>query len=147
MIGKIPSQFFSQADEQEIVSAIQEAERHSSGEIRVHLACDVEGDIMEAAHAVFNRLKMHQTKDRNGMLILIELKNQRFALFGDEGIHRRVGQGFWNEIRDTIQYQFRHGNYLEGLLRGIERCGQNLKQHFPSMPDNANELSNEISRD
>jgi len=147
MIGKVPGKFFSPADERQIVAAIQEAERHSTGEIRVHLACDVEGDILEEARAVFSRLKMHQTRYRNGMLILIELKNHRFALFGDEGIHRKLEQRFWDEIRDAMQYQFKRGNYLDGLLRGIERLGERLKIHFPSQLENPNELQDEISRD
>ena len=82
----------------EIVSAINNAEKITSGEIRVHIQSKCKEDVLSEAKKVFHRLKMHKTKERNGVLIFIALKSKRFAILGDSGIHEKVENDFWNEV-------------------------------------------------
>lgn len=140
------SKLFTEAQKKQIVTAIQEAELNTSGEIRVHIEQSCEGDVMERAQKVFGELKMHQTKDRNGVLFYLAVETRKFAVFGDAGIHKVVGNEFWDSIKDiTISY-FKKGDFSTGLSLAIEECGIQLKAYFPyEKGKDTNELSDDIS--
>ncbi|RMF24057.1 MAG: TPM domain-containing protein [Bacteroidetes bacterium] len=137
--------FFSKEDERRIIEAIREAEGRTSGEIRVHLEPKVNGDPLEAAAAVFHRLKMDRTAERNGVLIFLVPKEHKFAIFGDKGIHEKVPPGFWEEVRDIMREHFRQGRFADGVCEGIRRAGEKLATYFPRKDDDINELTDEIS--
>ncbi len=137
--------FFSREDEQRILEAIRQAERRTSGEIRVHLESKLGGDPLEAAAAVFHRLKMDRTAERNGVLIFLVPKEHKFAIFGDKGIHEKVPPGFWEEVRDIMREHFRQGRFADGVCEGIRRAGEKLAAYFPRQDDDINELTDEIS--
>jgi len=147
MHGKAPSRFFSKAEEARLISAIQEAESSSSGEIRVHLLRSDESDLIAYGNQLLEKLGVTRTRERNGVLFLLELKSQRFAVVGDRGIHEKVGQGFWDSIRDRVLEKFRHEKFEEGLIEGIKICGEKLKEFFPVRPDDVNEQSDQITEE
>ncbi len=138
--------FLSKADEQEIVQAIIEAEKNTSGEIRVHLEEHTEKSPLERAQEVFFELKMDETQDRNGVLFYICVSDKKFAILGDKGINEAVESDFWDCTKDTVIANFKEGNFKKGLVEGILRAGERLKKYFPFQSDDTNELSNEISR-
>ena len=127
--------------------AIAQAERMTSGEIRVHLEDHCEDDLMDHAAFMFDELGMIRTKDRNGVLLYVSVADRRVAIIGDAGIHVRVGEGFWQDVLDLMRGHFREGHYAQGLIDGVERAGEKLREHFPFQRDDRNELSNEISID
>lgn len=137
--------FLSKAEEQEIVEAIRVAEKNTSGEIRVHLEKTTSIAAFERAVEVFNLLEMHNTKDSNGVLIYVAVKDKQFAICGDKGINEKVSDDFWNSTKDTIANHFKNGNFKQGLVDGILKAGEQLKYHFPFQDDDTDELSNEIS--
>lgn len=137
--------FLSKAEEQEIVEAIRVAEKNTSGEIRVHLEKTTSMAAIERAVEVFNLLEMYATKDANGVLIYVAVKDKQFAICGDKGINEKVGADFWNSTKDTIANHFKNGNFKQGLVDGILKAGEQLKHHFPYQDDDTDELSNEIS--
>ncbi|MDR2223436.1 MAG: TPM domain-containing protein [Flavobacteriaceae bacterium] len=140
-------QFLSDQDEKEIVQAITQAEKNTSGEIRVHIETSSKDEPMERAQKVFHNLNMHQTKDRNAVLFYICLTNKAFVILGDEGIHQKVQQeDFWNGTRELVVNHFKQGLYKQGLIYGILKAGSKLKVYFPTTDNNTNELSNEISK-
>ena len=123
-----------------------EAEKNTSGEIRVHVEKKCTGDPINHAIKVFNQLKMHETQDRNGILFYLALSSHAFALIGDEGIHMKVGQDFWDTTTDLVLSKLKSGKIVEGLSEGITHCGEQLKKFFPHKgPEDKNELSDEIS--
>ena len=133
------------ADLDRVRQAIRDAESRTSGEIRVHLDDTIVDDVLDHAAFVFEELGMHRTVDRNGALIYVSVAQQRAAVIGDAGIHGRLPAGFWNETLGVILEQFRAGRFTEGLLRGVERLGEQLSAHFPRKSDDRNELSDEVS--
>jgi uncharacterized membrane protein len=137
--------FFTAADQAAIAKAIAEAELNTSGEIRVHIETSFTGDVLDQASFIFKKLGMHQTEQRNGVLIYLALKNKQFAIIGDAGINMKVPEGFWNSIKDEMANHFREGRFTEGLITGITRSGEKLKEHFPHQRDDINELTNDIS--
>ncbi|WKD85083.1 hypothetical protein KCTC32516_00422 [Polaribacter huanghezhanensis] len=138
--------FLSESDEKEIINAIQKAELNTSGEIRIHIEEKANKDPYERALDVFNELKMHQTEQRNGVLIYVATEDQKFVICGDEGINNVVADDFWDSTRDVIAEHFKKGNFKNGIVAGILSAGIQLKQFFPWQTDDENELSNEISK-
>ncbi len=142
-----PKKFFTQEEEQEIVQAIKEAELKTSGEIRVHLAKKIKKTAFEDATRLFEKLKMTQTAERNGVLIYLALQHQQFAVVGDTGIHQKVGEDFWHKIRDAMQEEFKKEEFAKGIVDAIQVCGQELARYFVRQTNDSNELSDDISHE
>jgi uncharacterized membrane protein len=137
---------FSSKDKNRITAAIQEAERLTSGEIQVHIERHCRIDVMDRAAEVFETLKMHMTKERNAVLFYLAVDDHQFAVLGDSGINRVVPEKFWEKIKDEMVTLFRQKAFTEGLIKGISRCGKELKTHFPyDQKGDINELPDEIS--
>ena len=134
-------------DKKAVIEAIRDAERGTSGEIRVHLHRVPTNDALSDARKLFKRLGMHRTQERNGVLLFIAPKSQTFAIVGDEGIHARVGDAFWNTTRDRMQKEFSQGRLQEGVLAGVRSAGERLKEYFPAKRDDRDELSNEVTEE
>lgn len=137
--------FFTTEQQHEIVEAIRQAEANTSGEIRVHIENHCRGDIMDRSAMVFNILKMNETAERNGVLIYLAIKDNKFSIIGDEGINKMVEHDFWNDVKDMMAGHFRSGNFTEGIIQGVLRVGEKLKTFFPHKSDDINELSDDIS--
>lgn len=138
-------QILNNDEDRRIVEAIRQAELNTSGEIKVHIENHCHDNVEERSLFVFNRLKMDETKQRNGVLIYLAVKDQKFAILGDEGINNVVEDTFWNDIRDMMVAEFKQGRFAEGLEHGILRCGEKLKTYFPYQSDDVNEIPDEIS--
>ena len=135
----------SAKDKKKISEAIRQAERMTSGEIRVHLKKKCGENTLAEAKKVFLKLKMDRTKERNAVLIFLALDSQRFAILGDARIHAKVGGVFWDETRDKMSQFFLGGRIPEGIVEGVLSAGRKLKEYFPCQKDDRNELSNEVT--
>lgn len=144
-MSKVES-FLTIQEEQEIISAIQIAEKNTSGEIRVHIEGSADKDIFKRSLEVFQRLKMFETKLQNSVLIYVAVNDKKFAVYGDKGIDKVVPKNFWNTTRNSMQAHFVKGNFKEAIVAGILKAGEELKTHFPWQIDDKNELFNEISK-
>ncbi|MBX3165634.1 MAG: TPM domain-containing protein [Bacteroidetes bacterium] len=137
--------FFDEHEQQLLVNAIQTAEEHTSGEIRIHIENFCLGNEVKAAQKVFTKLKMHQTQERNGVLIYIATLSKKIAIVGDEGIHQKLGNAYWQNAITKLINQFHNHHKAEGLAECVIECGHLLGKFFPRSADDKNELSNEIS--
>lgn len=144
-IKKSSLEIFSKAEEDAIKSAIIKAEMLTSGEIRLFIddKCGKD-DPFKKAVVIFQKLKMHKTKERNGVLIYLSVSDRKFAIIGDKGIHEKLGDDFWNETKELMLDHFKKDRISEGLILGIEKAGVSLSEHFPRQNDDRNEISNEI---
>lgn len=141
-----PKPLFNEAQQQEIVTAIQSAEKCTSGEIRVYVERHCRFvDPLDRAAEVFAGLQMERTEARNGVLVYVALKDRQLALFGDRGIHERVGVVFWNQQVKNILSHFNNANYSGGIAAVVTEIGKALQQNFPYDPDtDKNELPDDI---
>lgn len=139
------SNFLTDYQMASLVEAIQSAEDHSTGEIRVHICSSSEGNNAEIAFGVFKSLCQNKTAERNAVLFHINFEQHYLTIIGDEGIHAKVHQSFWDRIHDEVTTEFAKGNYHEGLKNAILKTGFELKKYFPVLGENPNELSNEIT--
>ena len=137
----------SKEDSDKIVKAVQQSEKECSGEIRVHIQNKCTGDIIKAAEKKFNELGIYETKDKNGILIFVAVKDKKFAIIGDKGIHNAVSKDFWENTANAMTEKFKEGDIAGGIVEGILAVGQQLKKYFPYTSDDVNELSDEVSID
>ena len=143
--SSVPSLFLTNEEKRAVVEAIKEAEKNTSGEIRVHLEMETHGDVAGGAKNVFEKLGMHNTAAKNGVLIFLSIKNKKFAILGDSGINERVSKDFWKDASSVMEGEFRKNRFAEGLAEGIKMAGEKLKAYFPYQKDDVNELPDDIS--
>lgn len=139
--------FFSTEENEQIVHSIREAERQTSGEIRIF----VEGrckyvDALDRAAEIFDNLEMEKTDLRNGVLFYIAIKDKQLAIFADKGIHEATnGDKYWKDAVTEILTVFSRHSLVTGIVTSIHKIGQTLKDHFPYDKDvDKNELPDEI---
>ena len=128
-----------------IEEAIAEAERNTSAELRVHLEekCSVEP--LDRACFIFEKLEMHKTDARNGVLIYVAFNDRKMAIVGDAGINAHLAPNTWENIKDQMTFDFSNGNYDAGLCTAILTIGEQLKHFFPYQNEDQNELPNSVS--
>jgi uncharacterized membrane protein len=139
--------FFSKLDNDRIVAAIADAERRSSGEVRVHVTHRRPEDIEARARRRFELLGMTKTAERNGVLFYIAPALRRFQILGDVGIHEKCGAEFWKDVAAEMEESFRRGEFTEGILRGVGKVGEVLAAHFPRSSVDRDELPDAIDEE
>jgi len=140
------SDLLSPDAELEVIEAIRLAEKETSGEIRVHIEKHTNADHFKRATEVFHELGMDKTELKNGVLIYLAVDDRHFVILGDKGIDAVVEDDFWDCTKDVMQTHFKNGDFKNGLVEGIARAGERLRQFFPWQAGDTDELSNEISR-
>lgn len=139
--------FIPNEGQRRIADAITAAERHTTGEICVHVTPRCRGNVMKRAVKTFNRLHLYTTRRRNAVLIFIAYEDRKLAILGDTAIHEAVPEGFWDgEVEELTNY-LKAGRPVDGLCAIIARMGERLSEYFPGERDDENELSNEVTFD
>ena len=126
-----PEHFLSRVQHQQIVEAIHNAERNTTGEIRVFISHGAVADPLSAARRQFQKLQMHHLFHRNGILIFVAPRSQTFAVIGDQAVHDRVGDAAWQSMANGMADHFKNDRYMQAIDFGIEQAGQLLAAHFP----------------
>ena len=137
--------FLGKLDHDRIVAAIRDAEGKGSGEVRVYVQRgELGGDAFDHARRKFPNLGMRATEERNGILIFVAPRARKFAVIGDEGIHRKCGDQFWQQLVERMRAHFQKENFTDALVEAIEEAGKLLATHFPKTSAPRNELPDEI---
>ena len=140
-----PRNPFRNNEEQLVISAIRDAERHTSGEIRVHIERQCDIPLMERTVQVFNLLDMDKTELHSGVLLYVSLDDRKFAILADSGINSRLGEKYWDKLYVKTTERFRNNSIADGLIWCIQQIAEELSLYFPILPNDINELSDEIS--
>src|ERR1700749_4486348 len=136
---------FNDEEQQRIRRAIEDAEKHTSGQLRVCIEKTCSEDVLDRAAKYFHKLGMHKTKLRNGVLIYVAVNDRKFAIIGDKGINTTVPPTFWDDVKDDMLQHFKAGNLVEGIVTGLALAGDHLQKYFPHQNDGANELPDDIA--
>ena len=138
-------EFLSKLENDRVVQAIREAESKTSGEIRVFVQRGkLETDPVPVAQKKFVRLGMDKTRDRNGVLIFVVPRAQKFAVIGDQAIHEKCGEAFWQRVVDGMRTHFRGEKFTDAVIHGIAEVGVILAAHFPRTSTSSNELPDDV---
>jgi uncharacterized membrane protein len=132
-------------DAEAVRQAIADAEARTSGEIRVSVSTFFFGNVRRTAERAFERMGMTATAQRNSVLIFVVPSRRAFVVLGDEGIHVKVGQEFWDAVAAAMSARFKAGDFTGGLVLGITEAGRQLAEHFPHQGErDRNELADEV---
>lgn len=137
---------FTPEENQRIVEAIRSAEKRTSGEVRVYIEPkNPLVDPLERAALIFSKLKMEATDHRNAVLLYIATSHRELALYGDKGIHEKVGTEYWQQEVQEMLKCFRDNNLVEGIVNCVTHIGETLHEKFPYIAaEDKNELPDEI---
>ena len=139
-------EFLSKLEHDRIVESIREAESKTSGEIRVVIQRGkLKSDPLLAAQKKFHRLGMHKTRERNAVLIFLAPRGHKFAVVGDQAIHEKCGEQFWQSVVDGMRTHFQTEKFSHALVEAVQEIGSVLARHFPKSSTDKNELPNEIA--
>ena len=108
-----------------IVKAIRQAEKRTSGEVRVFVESKCSWvDAIDRAAEIFFTLEMEKTEQRNAVLIYVAIKDHQLAVFGDEGIHQKVGSDYWNKVVSEMLLAVSiKNNYAKGIAECAIKSG------------------------
>lgn len=139
-------QFFSEEENHLIVKAIRHAEQRTSGEVRVYVESRCRFmNALDRAAEIFHGLKMEKTDYRNATLVYVAIKDRQVAVFGDEGIHLKVGTEYWDKVVKEMLSSFNSDNYAKAIADAVIQIGEALQSHFPYDKEaDKNELPDEI---
>lgn len=141
-------EFLSRDEQDQVLAAIREAEAACSAEVRLCIEAGLPlgtRDPQTRARQLFGRMGMHHTEQRNGVLFYLAVKQRRFAVLGDENLHTRVGDGFWQAVVGEMTGHFTEDRFGAGLCAGIRQVGRRLAEYYPRQANDANELSDSIA--
>jgi len=136
---------FNDEEQQRIRVAIEDAEKHTSGQIRICIEKTCPENVLDRAAKYFHQLDMHKTRLRNGVLIYVATVDRKFAIIGDRGINKVVPENFWDDTKEDMLEHFKYGNLVEGIVTGLKIAGDHLQRYFPHKTDDQNELPDDIA--
>jgi uncharacterized membrane protein len=136
---------FNEEEQQRIRKAIEDAEKNTSGQIRVCIEKKCSEDPLDRAAKYFHQLDMHKTKLRNGVLIYLATVDRKFAIIGDRGLNKLVPENFWDDVKEDMLNHFKYGDLVEGIVTGLKISGEHLQKYFPHQADGKNELPDDIA--
>jgi uncharacterized membrane protein len=136
---------FNEEEQLRIRKAIEDAERHTSGQIRVCIEKTCSESALDRAAKYFHQLDMHKTKLRNGVLIYLATVDRKFAIIGDRGLNKLVPENFWDDVKEEMLKHFKFGDLVEGIVTGLKISGEHLQKLFPHQDDGKNELPDDIA--
>lgn len=119
-----------------IVRAIAQAQQGTTGKIRVHLSKRIwERNPLRRAQRLFERFGMAQTRDRNAILLYLNLRRRRFAVLGDQGINLKLeqegGQGGWKPLARALSDNLRSTAPERAIALTVAALGEKQRQYFP----------------
>lgn len=135
---------FTPDEMKEIENSVAEAEKLTNAEITPVIVNYCWGNLHKKAQLLFEKYKLHNTKERNAVMILLVVKNRELLIYGDKGITKKVGVDFWVKTKDEMVSHFKENDFLKGMIHGIQNAGEQLAKHFPPTEDDVNELSNKV---
>ena len=104
---------------------------------------DLDRRVRLRAEAAFLEEEVFKTRQRTGILIFLALWEHRAVILGDEGIHRAVPEGTWDELVQELVEGIGQGQATQALVGAIGRCGDLLERHGLELPpDDEDELAN-----
>lgn len=140
-----PKKFLTEKETEQVANTIKEAENQTSAEIKLVVARHCWADIKSKAAHIFKKFGLDKTKQRNCVLILLITTNREFLIYGDQGIHEKVGQDFWEDKSDQMRKKFKTGAFGDGICEGIKLIGEKLARYFPCQAGDKNEVSDEVA--
>jgi len=144
--------FLNQQEVAAVNNAVAEAEKKTSGEIKILVvksSADFLGKSADQradarADYEFFDLGLDHTRDNTGILIMISLAERRVVVRASSTIDQFYDQSTWQTVVDVALKGIRNDDSASGICNAVQMCGEILSNHFPRQPDDVNEIPDEI---
>ena len=121
-------------------------EKTTRCEMRIHIEEENDSPVLDRAAFVFDHLGMRRTKERNALLIYIQVYPSALAIIGDIGINQHVKEKDWETWKNTLIASFKKEDYYKGISEVTLAMAEKLMVAYPWNESDTDELSNTISR-
>ena len=102
-------------------------------------------DAMDRAAEIFLNMGMQKTEQHNAVLVYVAMQDRQLAIFGDEGIHKKLGDKYWKDEVEKMIGHFSRNNFSQAIIQCVQDIGEALQFHFPyDDHTDKNELSDDI---
>lgn len=132
---------------QRLEAKVAEIEARSTARIEVAI---VRREWLGLEHMARRLLERHGRRGLEGhplVLILLVTGHRQFLIRGDEAVHAKVGQDFWQHVRERMLEELREGRLYDGLATGIQLLGDALMTAFPEQGGAAPEAAMRVLLD
>ena len=127
--------------------AISAGEQRHRGELRLivensmpsHMIWDDVGN-RQRALGLFAEYAVWDTADRCGVLIYVNLAEQKVDIVADRNIGQKIDPAIWQAICRTMTQGFAKGEFESSTLAAIEQVNTLLAEQFPATGPRTNEL-------
>ncbi len=136
--------FLTEQEETQLVEAIREQERRTSAEIRICVSYRYIWRPERFAWRKFEAVGMQNTKERNGVLIVMLPRVRKFVMIGDEETNAKVSPEYWKESVKAMVREMHETDAVSALCVGLKRLGDTLAEHWPREGNDVNELPDAI---
>ena len=94
IVLKDMARILSKEQEKTVMNAIKRLKLIPLVKFAFILKIAVKLAILSEAIEMFGELHMHETELRNGVIVYVAIKDHKLAVWGDEGIHKKVAKIF-----------------------------------------------------
>jgi uncharacterized membrane protein len=141
--------YFNRIDQHAIAQAVTQAEHGHIGEIQVVIEGCIPSNqayyqnTQMRARQLFAELGVWDTEFNSGILLYLNLCEQKVEIVIDRGIQKETEQAVWDEICQKMIEQLSRHQYREAVMTGVFNIGEVLNKFYvDSTTDQQNELSN-----
>jgi putative membrane protein len=111
---------------------------HFAGPARREIA--VQGRALRA----FYEKGLYRTAQNTGVLFFISILERKVWVLADKGIYEKITQERLNDMAQAVSEGIRQGRAAEALATAIREAGELLREHFPIVDGDTNELPDAI---
>ena len=128
----------SASEREEIASAIEESEKHHTGEIAVAIESRLpwvylkrRARARERAWNAFGKLQVWDTPQNNGVLIYLLYADKRIEIVADRALAEVIPQEQWDAWVHTLYEGAANQTWCAGILTVIQQLDVHMRAHFP----------------
>lgn len=125
-------ELFNDNEIKSIEESIKLIESKTTGRIKIYIGTKISGKPLNLTRKIFEKIGLKQLKNRNGILLYIAVKDKKLVIFADDGINDKVGDAFWEIVKDAMIEKFKNGQFELGVIGGVNLIGEKLIEKFPS---------------
>jgi len=117
---------------QRVQKEIRFFEAQSSGQIHLVLTRHPwKRNLDRLMPRLFQDLRVHQTTQRNGVLLFLNLRRGSCGILPDKGIAETMGDAYWKELIQALTDDLKWTHPENALILAIRTLGVSLIENYP----------------
>lgn len=96
------------------------------------------------ARLEFYENRVHDTKDKDGVLIFVSILEHQVIVLADEAVAQKLPPETWDRVVDEVVRGLKQKDLALGFKNGIAACADLLAGAFPVKSNSGNELCNKV---